>query len=156
MTPLPALLLGANIAGTPCSCGNLAGWLGEDLDDDAGSAGDRRDLCANEIPADARDRAGFAGRGGGRVDRRVLRIDVIHRRLQHHADRGRSRPIDGLPADRTAVLGEAGVARHGELLAGLPGTRGFAVEGEGDVARENRIRRNLRVVVRHGVSGRSD
>ena len=53
-----------------------------------------------------------------------------------------------LPADRAAVLGKAGGAGLRELLAGLA-RRSFIVEGKGNIARKNRVRRDLRIIVRH-------
>ena len=61
---------------------------------------------------------------------------------------------DGLPADGAAIFREAGVAGEGELLAGLSCGGRFGIEGERDVAGENRVGRILRVVVRHGGSRR--
>src|SRR5580658_5460308 len=48
--------------------------LAQDLDDDAGAAGDGGNFDADEIAAHGGDGAGFAGRGGGGVDGGVLRV----------------------------------------------------------------------------------
>src|SRR5271170_6460292 len=128
--------------------------LAQNLYRHAGAAGNRDHLRSHEVRAHPGGHQ-IISRGERRTHvcsaggHRVLCIHVVDRGLQLNVHRSGSSGKADLPANRAAVLRKSCVTGQRKLLARLPRRRCFSVEGQRNIAGKNRIRWNLRIIVRH-------
>ena len=128
--------------------------LAENLHRHARASGNRDDLRAHEVRANtgshqivSRSQRGTHVCGTSRHG--VLRVHVIDRGLQLNVHRSWSGRETDLSTNRAPILGKTGTVRQRELLPRLPGGWGFIIESWSSIPGENRVRRDLPIIVRH-------